>query len=131
VLGGILALSLMAGAFDVYDDEFDTRPILTLEDVTYELRPSRVNNYPEAAASRGVEGEATIVCHIWGSGHIGECATERETPPNAQFGNATARRFIALLTIGPKTTSGEPTAGRRIRIHQTWRLHPGAAPGIN
>lgn len=127
IVAALVSALLAAGAVDSYDDQFDTRPVLTLDDVTFKLSRHPASAYPEAAAFRGIEGEATIICHIRGSGRVGDCRTESETPANAQFGNATAKFFISALEIGSATKTGEPTAGRRIRLHKTWRITGGAA----
>jgi TonB family protein len=120
----IAAVMLVGAVQQVEDDygEIDNRPILTLNDVDHKLRPYFISFYPKSAAYRGIEGDATVVCYIRRNGDVGTCTVEKETPPSAEFGNATIRHFIRSLWVAPATKAGEPTAGRRIRLSRAWRI---------
>lgn len=133
MIAAILASALLAGGAPEtcdpkLDVDCDTHPVLGLDDVTYKLKPPRRTLYPYSSLMRGLEGQATIICYIRKNGTVGDCSIVKETPDNAQFGNATSALFANYLTVAPQTKTGEPTAGRRIRLTQAWQIPSGHFP---
>jgi hypothetical protein len=119
----VLAFALLAGASPPPGD------ILTLEQVNarFLTRPFNRGYYPDSAANRHVEGEATILCRIRGDGTVNHCVVENQSPPKAGFGFPTIHYFSDLLVIDPVAKDGTPTAGRLIRLHKDWRITGGSA----
>ena len=84
--------------------------------------PAEVSDlYPELAADQDLEGEAVINCTVTALGALTSCKVAVERPAHHGFGTATLR-LASRFRMRPTTRSGEPVAGRRVRIPVRWRL---------
>jgi TonB family protein len=84
--------------------------------------PAEVSNlYPELAADEDLEGEAVINCTVTALGALTSCKVAVERPAHHGFGTATLR-LASRFRMRPTTRSGEPVAGRSIRVPVRWRL---------
>jgi TonB family protein len=73
-----------------------------------------VSAYPSQAADRGVSGQVTLDCGIFGTGALA-CTVASESPSKMGFGRA-ALAVANGFRAAPTTASGEPTAGKRVRV---------------
>lgn len=68
--------------------------------------------YPRRAFFSGIEGSATVKCHVASNGSLKECVIITETPPGELFGAATIavaeQSAIEAGKYGPETTLDVP-----------------------
>lgn len=68
-------------------------------------------------------GGATVECRVDAKGWLRSCRVIAEDPPGQHWGKAT----IAVSTkfrAAPLSKSGQPTAGKLVRIPMRWNLPP-------
>lgn len=73
------------------------------------------NDYPKAAARRGLGGRATITCHVLATGDLSHCFVRSEEPEGAGFG-AAALKMSRLFKMRPKAIDGRPVEGGTVTI---------------
>lgn len=71
--------------------------------------------YPDRAQREGMNGRAVIDCVVTVDGHLDNCKTVSEAPPDYGFGDA-ALKLAHLFKMKPTTADGTPVGGARITI---------------
>ncbi len=97
-------------------------PPLTADEVFYRHR-AKVMDYPQEALKAGVEGHATVVCTVQGSGTLAECQITEETPGGYGFAAKTLEMAQSIRVYG-LSRYGADTRGRLIAIPMRFRLPP-------
>lgn len=77
--------------------------------------------YPDAAASKEVEGRATLECVTTSEGTLADCRTVGEFPLGLGFGEA-ALKLAPRFVLQAKLKSGAKVGGQQIRIPILFRL---------
>jgi len=93
-------------------------------DPVWLLRPSREDVselYPPVAADENRTGVVVINCAVTASGRLSACKVAAERPARYGFGAATLK-LASRFRMRSTTRSGEPVAGRRVRLPVRWRL---------
>ena len=93
-------------------------------DPVWVLRPSQQDVsdlYPLLAAEENRTGMAVIDCVVTASGRLSACRVAAERPARYGFGAATLK-LASRFRMRTTTRSGEPIAGRRVRVPVRWRM---------
>lgn len=89
-----------------------------LRDAEWESRPSNYEIeyiYPDRALREAVIGRVGMICTVTADGRMEACAVESADPAGYEF-EAAALRSTHLYIVKRLTKSGQPVAGRKIRI---------------
>lgn len=71
--------------------------------------------YPERAGREAVIGRVVMICIATAEGRMQDCSIESADPEGYEFEAATLRS-AHLFILKPTTKSGEPVAGRPVRV---------------
>ena len=77
--------------------------------------------YPAEALRKGLEGSATIRCHVGAGGGLTGCLVTQQDPPDAGFGDA-AVHMADLFHMAPRERDGTQTTGREISMPIRFKL---------
>jgi len=79
--------------------------------------------YPDEALKARVEGHATVVCTVQGSGNLAGCQITEEAPGGYGFGAKVLEMAQSIRVYG-QTRFGADTKGRLIAIPMSFKLPP-------
>ena len=102
-------------------------PPLTLAEVDFHSMPkaqSGAQFYPAEALKARVDGHATVVCTVQGSGDLAGCAITEETPPGYGFGAKVLETAQSIRVYG-LSRYGATTRGRLIEVPIKFTLPAG------
>jgi len=101
-------------------------PPLSLDEVDFHSRPKADSGfpfYPKEALKARIEGHATALCTVEGSGDLTACAITEETPPGYGFG-AKVLETTQFIRVYSLSRYGAPTKGRLIAVPMKFTLPP-------
>jgi TonB family protein len=87
---------------------------LRIEDVVLEHASTPVL-YPTAALEKRIGGQAVLSCEIQRNYALSNCRVTGEAPADEDFG-LVAEAMAQQMRVSPKTTTGQPTAGRMVAL---------------
>gem|GEM_PF-2196226 len=84
----------------------------------------RIDYYPPKASKAHADGSAVIDCQVQADGTLSRCAVLEETPPDMEFGKATAILFLKNAKIGAEEMKAQPAGGWWKKFKYIWVYKP-------
>ncbi|MGN6208322.1 hypothetical protein [Asticcacaulis sp.] len=84
----------------------------------------RINYYPPKDSKAHVDGSAVINCQVQADGTLSRCAVLEETPPDMEFGKATAILFLKNAKVKPEELNSQLPEGKWKKFKYIWVYKP-------
>ncbi|ESQ94513.1 energy transducer TonB [Asticcacaulis benevestitus] len=124
-----IALALVATLMGSAEESAPLPPEIPADAVFYypeEARKMRmrISYYPPKASMAHADGSAVIDCQVQAGGTLSRCAVLEETPPDMEFGKATAMLFLKRAKVTPEEMRAQPAGGWWKKFKYIWVYKP-------